>query len=145
MHKKTNKANKKALIKELKDVINFSMIDTNKDEWIVDSINNLVIYIFDNETMVGYYIEHKHFGEIYGHEENMIEETALFIKKLLSGKTKFIETYRGKKQVRIEVLTQSNNSNKWEKIENILTAIIRPLIHFSQKTFKNTVIEFKQQ
>ena len=150
MNKKTDenefKINRNIFLSKLKDIIDINLIDISKDDWIIDSVNDLYISFYGNELIVGFHTEHKHFGEIYGHENNtFIDEALLLIKDLLGGQTRFEFTYRGKREIHLAYYIKQKSSDYWKKYESYNTSLFGFLIPFPHKTIKEIIIEFKQQ
>lgn len=139
-------ANKAHLLSALGNMIDLSRLRTEEDEWIIDSVHNLGVEFCGDSTIVFFLDEHTHFWEMdNGEDFDFIQETAAYIRTLLSGQTRFDRTFRGRRLVRITIYTKSRGDGEWIQLENFGTALFRPLFHFPKKTIKTEIVEFRQQ
>lgn len=82
--------NKARLLSALEDVIDLSLLHTEGDEWIIDSVHRLGVEFGGDSTIVFFLDEHTHFWEMDNNEEyDFIEETASYVRTLLSGQDPF--------------------------------------------------------
>ncbi len=140
------RVNKARLLSALEDVIDLSLLHTEGDEWIIDSVHRLGVEFGGDSTIVFFLDEHTHFWEMDNNEEyDFIEETASYVRTLLSGQTRFDRTFRGRKMVRMAIYTKSRGSDSWTELENFGTALFRPLFHFPKKTVESDIVEFRQR
>mgnify|MGYP000937123149 CR=1 FL=1 len=140
------KACRRQLLEKLKEFLDISKIDINADCWDIDNENHMGVEVFDSGTIVYFSDEHQHFWEHDNCDDyDFIDETAAFMKDLLTGQTRFERSYRGKKLVRVAYYTKANDSQEWILQQNFGTALFRPLFHFQKKIVKTEIIEFRQQ